>query len=359
MATASITATLNGGDLVTPKNDLIYKIYGSADGYTTPIKTTGSHTSDADVTVTGDSVTINNVNIGAETLFKITALDAASNESVKSDAYDTVLVFETEYDAMLSYAGSNGFDLPDSTQQQKDNNKVKYLKSVGAWAKMDKVHIFNATYAPSSFTKNFYRLNWKDPGTYTLTAVSGKEPTWVSGSGFKAVGASGNFLKTGFIPSTNGVNMKANDASEIIGTFGIPTTFTNVTFWYGGRVANDTGQILILNLSDSKVVFRLFSEDSRFDLTSQINVNGHLHGYRSSSVYKVFNNGVEINKSSGSSTSPTGTLPTVEQYMFGFNNNGSFTGNDSDVGIKYQISAASLSLLTTEMYQILTETYTP
>lgn len=89
MATASITATLNGGDLVTPKNDLIFKIYGSTDGYTTPIKTTGSHTSDADVTVTGDSVTINNVNVGAETLFKITALDAAANESIKSDAYDT------------------------------------------------------------------------------------------------------------------------------------------------------------------------------------------------------------------------------------------------------------------------------
>lgn len=88
MATASITATLNGGDAVTADNDLIFKIYGSADGYTTPIKTTGSHTSDADVTVTGDSVTINNVNVGAETLFKITALDAAANESVKSDAYD-------------------------------------------------------------------------------------------------------------------------------------------------------------------------------------------------------------------------------------------------------------------------------
>ena len=62
MATIRITATGLGDDS-TALNDLIFKIYnGATDAL---IHTTGSHTTDADVTVTGTTVVITNVDVGA------------------------------------------------------------------------------------------------------------------------------------------------------------------------------------------------------------------------------------------------------------------------------------------------------
>ena len=85
MAVRTFIVDLQGGDLVTPDTDLIFKIYGSADSYTAAIVTTGSHTTDVDVTVSGGSVTIVK-ECGSETLFKVSALDEAGNESTLSTA---------------------------------------------------------------------------------------------------------------------------------------------------------------------------------------------------------------------------------------------------------------------------------
>lgn len=87
MATAKITANLNGGDTVTPKDLLVFKIYGSSDGYVTPIKTTSSSSVDPNVSILGDIVTIENVDIGVQTNFRITSTDQGLNESEKSEVY--------------------------------------------------------------------------------------------------------------------------------------------------------------------------------------------------------------------------------------------------------------------------------
>lgn len=89
MAVKVFNCNLNGGDAITAKEDLTYRIYGSADNFTTPIATAGSHNSDANVTVTGDVVVIQNVNVGSEQGFKISALDAGGNESPLSDVFST------------------------------------------------------------------------------------------------------------------------------------------------------------------------------------------------------------------------------------------------------------------------------
>lgn len=87
MATGTITANLNGGDSVTADDNLVFNIYGSTDGYTTPIHTTGAASVDDDVTIVDDVVTIENVDVGVETDFKISSVDQAVNESELSDAY--------------------------------------------------------------------------------------------------------------------------------------------------------------------------------------------------------------------------------------------------------------------------------
>ena len=91
-----ITANLNGGDLVTPDNELTYKIYGSADNYASPIANLGSAVNDAKVSVLNGVVTIINVDVGNETSFKISSIDAAGNEAVLSDTSDTPFIIEID-----------------------------------------------------------------------------------------------------------------------------------------------------------------------------------------------------------------------------------------------------------------------
>jgi hypothetical protein len=93
-----IIANLNGGDLVTPDNELTYKIYGSADNYASPIATLGSAINDSKVSVANGIVTIDNVDVGAEGVFKISSVDAAGNEAILSDAVSTIKPFIIEVD---------------------------------------------------------------------------------------------------------------------------------------------------------------------------------------------------------------------------------------------------------------------
>ena len=87
MAIAKFTINLNGGDAISADNDLTYKVYGSADSFTTPIATLGSHNSDANVTVSGGIATLTGVDVGSETTFKVTTVDQSNNESLLSDEY--------------------------------------------------------------------------------------------------------------------------------------------------------------------------------------------------------------------------------------------------------------------------------
>ena len=91
-----ITANLNGGDLVTPDNELTFNIYGSADNYASPIANLGSAVNDAKVSVLNGVVTIINVDVGNETSFKISSIDAAGNEAVLSDTSDTPFIIEID-----------------------------------------------------------------------------------------------------------------------------------------------------------------------------------------------------------------------------------------------------------------------
>lgn len=84
---ATLTIDLKTGDVETPYNLLTYKLYGSANGYATPIATFGSADADPDVSVAGQIATIINVSLGSETGFKVGIVDQAGNESDLSDVY--------------------------------------------------------------------------------------------------------------------------------------------------------------------------------------------------------------------------------------------------------------------------------
>ncbi len=87
MAIVTITADLNGGDQITPNADLTYKVYNGSDSL---ITSKGSANTDADVSVSGDVVTLINVDIGAETEIKITSTNQFGQEAVLSDPFTYV-----------------------------------------------------------------------------------------------------------------------------------------------------------------------------------------------------------------------------------------------------------------------------
>ena len=101
MAIVTITADLNGGDQVTPNADLTYKIYNGSDAL---IGSKGSANTDTDVSVIGDVVTLINVDIGADTIIKITSTNQFGQESVLSDPFTYVPPVNPFDDASVVYS---------------------------------------------------------------------------------------------------------------------------------------------------------------------------------------------------------------------------------------------------------------
>ena len=218
MAVRTFLVNLNGGDLVTSNNDLIFKIYGSADSYTTAIVTTGSHTTDANVTVSGSSVTIIK-ECGSETLFKISAQDEAGNESVLSNATgitDTtapatpiiigVVDLSTLKPKLLNFSVENATPTRvnfESTQSISGMTATgftisgKTISSVTINGTSTSGHYFTVSSAFTFWDNNTIKLEGGDDTVYdfTLTHIENNisEPT-ASVDRFVEAGASGNGL---------------------------------------------------------------------------------------------------------------------------------------------------------------------
>jgi len=125
-----IIANLNGGDLVTLDNELTYKIYGSADNYASPIATLGSAINDSKVSVANGIVTIDNVNVGTEDVFKISSVDEAGNEAELSDAIYNI---DPQAQAQITRIQNAGGTIEDANIIDAD---IKFLKSIGLFANL-------------------------------------------------------------------------------------------------------------------------------------------------------------------------------------------------------------------------------
>lgn len=77
------------------------------------------------------------------------------------------------------------------------------LKTAGVWSKIDVMWVLAA------HDEQAGRLNWKSPGSFTLTAVN--SPTFTTDRGF-AGNQSTSYLDTGWDWGTNGVQYTQNDA---------------------------------------------------------------------------------------------------------------------------------------------------
>lgn len=94
---------------------------------------------------------------------------------------------------------------PTETRKATINNLVVALKLAGIWSKLDVLYLMAAHDVQAA------RLNWKDPSIFALTAVGGGT-TFTTDKGFQGNGSS-TAEACGYVPSTNGVNYKQDDAS--------------------------------------------------------------------------------------------------------------------------------------------------
>lgn len=105
---------------------------------------------------------------------------------------------------------------PTRGRKARINEFINRLKAASIWTKID------IMYVPAAHDEQAARLNWKAPGSFTLTAVN--SPTFATDRGFTGNGTS-SYLDTGWDPGTNAVYYTQNDAHNAV----YPSTPTTAT----------------------------------------------------------------------------------------------------------------------------------
>jgi hypothetical protein len=110
--------------------------------------------------------------------------------------------FDASYQAILSYATTQGYTLPSASQRILQNQLVIDLKAAGVWTKLDTFAVF-ATDGNSDFAL----IDWIRLSQYTAV----NSPTFTTNEGFKGNGTS-SYINANF-NNTNVVNYSQNSAS--------------------------------------------------------------------------------------------------------------------------------------------------
>lgn len=134
--------------------------------------------------------------------------------SVHADSWagDTNIVgfaYDTDYQAILDYATTQGYTLPSETQRLKQNQLLINLKAAGVWNKLDTF----ANFATDGSTQ-FALIDWKRLVQYNASTG----PTFTTNEGFMGNGTS-SYIDTNFNPVTQGINYTQNNASRYLFMF--------------------------------------------------------------------------------------------------------------------------------------------
>jgi len=112
---------------------------------------------------------------------------------------------DSDYQAVLNRATTEGYSLPSASQQTLQNTLVTDLKSSGVWDKLDMLFVF-----ANNGSEEFSLIDWKNPNGTTGTAYS--DISWTSNSGFTGDGVA-DYIDTNHVAGTTGSQFTANAAS--------------------------------------------------------------------------------------------------------------------------------------------------
>jgi hypothetical protein len=228
--------------------------------------------------------------------------------------------FDADYQAVLNYSATQGYTLPSSGQQVKQNKLMLDLKAGGVWSKLDSFAVF-----ATDGSANFALIDWKRLSQYTAV----NSPAFTTNQGFKGNGAS-SYVNTNYNPFTNGVNFSLNNASMGIYRRTVEAQIS------GGSCELGAAQTTLQTLMCVSRGFNL----SRFNdagpggvPSTDITSTGLISMNRvNSNTYNFYNNGVLHQQV----TQTTMGLPNLNIYALGINDNGSFTQpNQSQFSMVY------------------------
>ena len=113
--------------------------------------------------------------------------------------------FDSDYQAVLNYATTQGYTLPSTGQQTLQNQLVVDLKAGGIWSKLDTLRVY-----ATDGSSNFALIDWKR--LTDCTAIN--SPTFITNQGYMGNGTS-SYIDTNFNPNTAiaANNYKTDDAS--------------------------------------------------------------------------------------------------------------------------------------------------
>lgn len=92
--------------------------------------------------------------------------------------------FDSDYQAVLDFAGVQGYTLPSAQVQEYQNQLVLDYKTNGIWAEDDVIYV-----PAQDGSEEFGTINWKDPNNYQLLKIGTVD--WTSNYGFKGDGTTG------------------------------------------------------------------------------------------------------------------------------------------------------------------------
>lgn len=110
---------------------------------------------------------------------------------------------DPDYEAIISYATTQGFTLPSINQRGLQQQLVIDLKIAGIWNKLDSFTVF-----ATDGDDDFALIDWKRLSQYSAI----NSPDFTPNQGFKGNGFT-TYINTNFKPLTNGVNFTQNNAS--------------------------------------------------------------------------------------------------------------------------------------------------
>jgi hypothetical protein len=119
------------------------------------------------------------------------------------------VAFSPEYQAVLTEATTQGFNLPSAGQQVKQNTLMTSLVSSGVFAKLDTILVF-----ANDGSKEFACINWKNPTGNK--AILESSPIFTANQGFTGTQGAGNsWININYNPNGT-LNYKLNDASRYV-----------------------------------------------------------------------------------------------------------------------------------------------
>ena len=241
------------------------------------------------------------------------------------------VVYDVDYQAVLDAVVAAGDPLPSTAQQDIDNQLMIDYKATGGWAKDDVVFKFSGT-----GSIGYKLMCWKR----LVKAEAFGSLIW-SDSGVKGNGTNA-YIKSGYNPALNALNMTQNDASINYVGVEAPNTEGIIVGGYTGSAAG------LINWGPNK-----YFGDPYYALngvgtprTSKVLKVGLNGLYRlSSSSLKV------IGSSEISITGTSGELNNIELYILARNYNEAINFWDEKIsfltigGNKYSMHAAMASVL--------------